>query len=265
MQVGFVVTERADISTASPDRDRRLAQDDRQSRKIAVEWSEYIATPVRVVRSKSEWGRFVMWRKFAAAAAVLGCLAMPALASPDSAKSRYMRVFGTTPPPYGFVQFCQSHAHECNDTTTSSERFSATPDRLAQLDRINRMVNAAITPATDAEIFGVNEFWTMPVRRGDCEDYVIMKRRVLIEQGWPPSALLITVVLDEVGDGHAVLTVRTSQGDFILDNKVDDVKPWKETPYTFLMRQSYLNARVWMALDPSVGQGAHHSSVTATN
>lgn len=190
---------------------------------------------------------------------------MPALAASDASKSRYMRVFGTTPPPYGFVQFCQSNSAECADTTTSSRRFIATPDRLAQLDRINRLVNTAIAPATDREIFGVNEFWTMPTTRGDCEDYAIMKRRMLIENGWPPSSLLLTVVLDEIGDGHAVLTVRTAQGDFVLDNKVDDVKPWTETPYTFLMRQSYLNAQVWMALDPSVGVGSHHSSITATN
>lgn len=255
----------AHISTALPDRDRRLAQHGGQSYKRDVVYRRSSVAVVSVARVCTEWGCLVMWRKIAAAAAVLCCLAMPALATSDAAKSRYMRVFGTTPPPYGFVQFCQSNAAECADTTTSSQRFLATPDRLAQLDRINRLVNTAIAPATDAEIFGVSEHWTMPVTHGDCEDYAILKRRLLIERGWPASALLLTVVLDEVGDGHAVLTVRTAQGDFVLDNKVDDVKPWTETPYTFLMRQSYLNARVWMALDPSVGPGSHRSSITATN
>ena len=71
-----------------------------------------------------------------------------------------------------------------------------------------------------------------------------------MELGWPASALLITVVRDERGEGHAVLTARTAQGDFILDNKTDEIKVWHRTRYDFVMRQSYLNPRVWMSLDP---------------
>ena len=51
-----------------------------------------------------------------------------------------------------------------------------------------------------------------------------------------------------------MLTARTMQGDFILDNKVDEVKVWNRTPYEFVMRQSYLNTRIWMSLDPQRGQ-----------
>jgi len=43
------------------------------------------------------------------------------------------------------------------------------------------------------------------------------------------------------------------QGDFILDNKAEDVRLWNETPYQFVMRQSYLNPRVWVALDTRQG------------
>ena len=186
-----------------------------------------------------------------AAAAAFGFLWSPAQAS-DKPAPQFMRVFGTAPPPYGFVEYCRSNLSECGPGEPARRRYSATPDRLAELDRVNRLINRRIAPATDEEIFGVKEYWTMPSRRGDCEDYVLLKRRTLIERGWPANALLITVVRDEVGDGHAVLTVRTAQGDFILDNKVDEVRVWHETPYRYLMRQSYLNARVWMALDPAV-------------
>ena len=78
---------------------------------------------------------------------------------------------------------------------------------------------------------------------------------MLIERGWPQSALLLTVVRDERGDGHAVLTARTAQGDFILDNKIAEVRPWNKTPYEFVMRQSYLNPRVWVSLDPLQAPG----------
>lgn len=161
-----------------------------------------------------------------------------------------MRVHGQSLPPYGFVQFCQLHRRHCQPGLTTTERFDANPARLAQLDIVNRKINAAVQPATDQAVYGIEEFWTFPGKRGDCEDYVVLKRKVLMEMGWPASALLITVVQDEQGEGHAVLTVRTAQGDFILDNKVGDVRLWNQTPYNYIMRQSYLNPRVWVSLDP---------------
>ncbi|KAB2913173.1 MAG: transglutaminase-like cysteine peptidase [Hyphomicrobiaceae bacterium] len=162
----------------------------------------------------------------------------------------YMRVFGVTQPPYGFVQFCERMPEHCRPGAPEEQRFSASPARLAELDAVNRAVNHQIEPATDLEIYGQTEYWTIPVTRGDCEDYALLKRRRLIARGWPESSLLMTVVRDEKGEGHALLTARTAQGDFILDNKVDEVKVWHRTGYEFVMRQSYLNPRIWMSLDP---------------
>ena len=95
-----------------------------------------------------------------------------------------------------------------------------------------------------------------PTTRGDCEDYALLKRKRLIARGWPESSLLMTVVRDEKGEGHAVLTARTLQGDFILDNKVDEVKVWHRTRYDYVMRQSYLNVQIWMSLDPAEGSNS---------
>ena len=39
-----------------------------------------------------------------------------------------------------------------------------------------------------------------------CEDYALLKRHELMQLGWPSSALLMTVVMDESFEGHAVLT-----------------------------------------------------------
>jgi predicted transglutaminase-like cysteine proteinase len=164
--------------------------------------------------------------------------------------SPYMRVFAVTQPPYGFVHMCERLPEECRQGPLEEQRFSATPDRLTELDSINRAVNREIAPATDMEIYGVPEHWTIPTARGDCEDYALLKRKRLLARGWPASALLMTVVRDEKGEGHAVLTARTVQGDFILDNKVEEVKSWNRTRYEFMMRQSYLNPLIWMSLDP---------------
>lgn len=165
--------------------------------------------------------------------------------------SPYLRVFGVTPPPYGHVDFCMRDPAECADGILEETRRSATPAALAELDRVNRQVNAEIKPMTDRKQYGIEDYWTLPESgKGDCEDYALLKRQRLIRAGWPVGALLMTVVFDEKGEGHAILTARTAEGDYILDNKTDVLKLWSKTPYHFVMRQSYLNARVWMSLDP---------------
>lgn len=170
----------------------------------------------------------------------------------QDATSPYLRVFGVTPPPYGHVDFCMRDPAECGDGVLEETRRAGTPAALAELDRINRQVNAEIRPVTDMVQYGVEDYWTLPRSgKGDCEDYALLKRQRLIRAGWPVSSLLMTVVFDEKKEGHAVLTARTADGDYVLDNKTDTLKLWSKTPYHFVMRQSYLNARVWMSLDPT--------------
>jgi predicted transglutaminase-like cysteine proteinase len=172
-------------------------------------------------------------------------------APPPADSQRFMRVYGTALPPYAFVEFCQRLPEYCSaDGAVSDTRLEGTSARLKQLDEINRHVNRVIKPATDMELYGVPDYWTIPTDKGDCEDYALLKRKILIEKGWPISSLLMTVVRDEKGEGHAILTARLSTGDYVLDNKVDDMKLWSQTPYQYVMRQSYLNPRVWMSLDP---------------
>ncbi|MDX2157613.1 MAG: transglutaminase-like cysteine peptidase [Hyphomicrobiaceae bacterium] len=172
-----------------------------------------------------------------------------ALAAPMSAPSPYMRVHRATLPPYGYLRFCAGFPSECVPAPLKDARIEATPSRLAELDLVNRHVNRTVEPATDQEIYGEMERWTLPGKRGDCEDYALLKRHLLMKRGWPASALLMTVVRDEKGEGHAVLTARTSKGDYILDNKADDMRRWHETPYAFVMRQSYINPNVWLSLE----------------
>jgi predicted transglutaminase-like cysteine proteinase len=71
---------------------------------------------------------------------------------------------------------------------------------------------------------------------------------MLIQAGWPREALLITVVRDKKGEGHAVLTVKTDKGDFILDNQEEEILLWSETGYRYVKRQSQINPNVWVSL-----------------
>jgi predicted transglutaminase-like cysteine proteinase len=174
--------------------------------------------------------------------------------NPSSMQERgspYLRVFGVTQPPYGFVDFCNREPTECREGTLEDGRRAGHAAEIAELDRINRKINKEIEPVSDMDNYGVTEYWALPKNgKGDCEDYALLKRQILMRAGWPASALLLTVVLDEKGEGHAILTARTVAGDFVLDNKTDDMKLWHKTPYRFIMRQSYLNPRLWMSLDP---------------
>ncbi|MBL0917014.1 MAG: transglutaminase-like cysteine peptidase, partial [Sphingopyxis sp.] len=48
---------------------------------------------------------------------------------------------------------------------------------------------------------------------------------------------------------HAVLTMRSSLGDFVLDNLDGRVLRWTETDYTYLKRQSTLHTGVWVTVN----------------
>jgi len=161
-----------------------------------------------------------------------------------------MKVGEPTRPPIGWVEFCIEYKPEC-DTKPSAPRdivFSA--KMWNDLVKVNDWVNRTVKPLTDLEHWGVVERWNYAEDGyGDCEDYVLLKRRLLMQAGWPREALLITVVRDKKGDGHAVLTVKTTRGEFILDNQVDEILAWNETGYRFVKRQSQSDPNEWVSLE----------------
>lgn len=169
----------------------------------------------------------------------------------------FMAKAGSTTRPAGHHEFCKENRGECQIKTRSDARVHLTPERWNQLVAVNSGVNTAITPVTDEELFGHEEVWTYPTTKGDCEDFVLLKRRELISRGWPIGSLLVTVVRQRNGDGHAVLTVLTDRGDLVLDNLESDVKVWSETEYRYIKRQSEFDTGRWVAIDdmrtPSVG------------
>lgn len=159
-----------------------------------------------------------------------------------------MTTDGATNPPVGHYEFCRSQPQECRSNAGSAAPAALTRDGWKKILEVNYDVNQAVTPMTDREIYGVEERWTYPDKVGDCEDYVLLKRKLLMQAGFSPSDLLITVVLQPNGEGHAVLTVRTDRGDFVLDNMRNKVLLWSETEYTYLKRQSNENAGRWVKL-----------------
>jgi len=186
-----------------------------------------------------------------AAAVIAAALVVPP-ANAASERALFVSVGPAARAPIGWIEFCSEYVRECNTTALEARDVVLSSKTWKDLVRINRWVNDTIKPITDLEHWGVVERWSYPDDGyGDCEDYVLLKRRMLMQAGWPRQALLITVVRDRKGDGHAVLTVKTDKGEFILDNQVEDILPWSDTGYRFVKRQSQNDPNVWVALgDP---------------
>ena len=237
-------------------------------------WLESLA-PIAVFRSpenQAKPGRFTLVR-IAGASALAGLIAL-GLAGSSAAGDRtgartataslssesmtlaapYNAEAGRAKVPLGCTGFCERYGNGCGQEDGRTEQIVFEGATRNLILRVNAGVNGAISAATDKLQWCLEERWDFgETGVGDCEDYVLLKHRWLVSAGLPRQALLVTVVTDLAGDGHAVLTVHTDRGDFILDNTRDDVKLWRETPYGFVKRPSRFAAGEWVSLN---GPGA---------
>ena len=188
----------------------------------------------------------------AAGYALAGITVLAAQFALASERPVFISIGAEARPPIGWVQFCNDNPRDCETDRSMARDVVLTAKAWSDLVRINRTVNDSIKPVTDLEHWGVVERWDYPSDGyGDCEDYVLLKRQMLMKAGWPGSALLVTVVRDKKGDGHAVLTVKTDRGEFVLDNQNESVLHWTNSGYSFVKRQSQTNPNAWVALgDP---------------
>ncbi|MEV4609863.1 transglutaminase-like cysteine peptidase [Neorhizobium sp. LMR1-1-1.1] len=141
--------------------------------------------------------------------------------------------------PFAFVRFCKDNRSNC-DVGRGDAEVTLTPTLRAELLRINSTVNRTIVPKNDDD-----DVWAQDVTAGDCEDFALTKRHQLIKAGWPTRSLRIAVAKTRAGEGHAVLVVRTSEGDLVLDNRTSAVRTWNQTDLNWIKIQSGDNPRLW--------------------
>ena len=187
-----------------------------------------------------------------AIAVIAASLAPTATAQAATPSATFATVGDETAIPYGWVDFCSRQPQECAQEALPAEDLVLTPKTWKLLRAVTKRVNAAIEPVSNLDHWGtLADHWDYPVDgKGDCKIYALEKRRQLIAAGVPRQALLMTIVRDHDNMGHAILTVRTDRGDFILDNLTDAVLPWAETGYRFVKRQSQEDPNVWLSLAP---------------
>jgi predicted transglutaminase-like cysteine proteinase len=207
------------------------------------------------------WGsKTMLARGVVASAIALAALAAPVVSNADE-RPLFVSTGEAAKPPIGWIEFCIEYEPECKTKPTQPRDVVLTTPAWRDLERVNLFVNTHVKPMTDMEHWGVVERWNYPDEGyGDCEDYVLQKRRLLMAAGWPREALLITVVRDKRGDGHAILTVKTDKGEFILDNQNDQILLWSDTGYRFVKRQSQSDQNLWVSLGDPRGTPATATS-----
>jgi predicted transglutaminase-like cysteine proteinase len=206
-------------------------------------------------------GTKTLLKRGACAAIALWALVGSPTGSRAEQRPMFIDIGGVARPPIGWVEFCVEYDPECKTKPSVPRDVVLSTQAWGDLQRINQWVNTHVKPMTDMDHWGVVERWNYPDDGyGDCEDYALEKRKMLIQAGWPREALLMTVVRDKNGDGHAILTAKTDKGEYILDNQNNDVLLWSDTGYRFVKRQSQSDPNVWVSLGDSAPAPATASS-----
>lgn len=158
--------------------------------------------------------------------------------------------------------FTAANANQITMTSDPSDylRIDLDAATLQTVKRTNAYVNRVLISQTDQSKRHVNDYWEAPSLEGrptgDCEDFALAKRRLLIQNGIPAAALSLAVVKTRQGEDHAVLIVSTQQGDLVLDSLAYDVKPWQKAGYTWISRQGPDDNLTWVSLAPANKDGA---------
>ncbi|MBU1175686.1 MAG: transglutaminase-like cysteine peptidase [Alphaproteobacteria bacterium] len=138
----------------------------------------------------------------------------------------------TAGAPMGYLLMCLEHPNECKaggaSTVTASDKV------LSTIKKVNASVNSRIRPKADGKV----DIWSVNASAGDCEDFVLAKRKALIRAGIPAASLRIAAVKTRKGEGHAILIVNTSRGKIVLDNLTPTIKPLAQTGYRIVSVQS---------------------------
>lgn len=205
-----------------------------------------------------------------------GCATATAGIPNTPPQSSHMKTGSEVVPPFGYIGFCMRSPGECQKAPIKSlsdlmpdanfhqmdvlNQFAdhqpsvdlSSGKRWFELNRVNDFVNSSVWPLKDSAQYGRLEWWAYPTAKGgDCEDYALLKRKLLIGRGWPIGSLTLAVAKLWDGTGHAVLIVVTQQGEYVLDNQRGEILPWHAAPYAWIQRQSSHDPQKWVNLDPA--------------
>lgn len=152
--------------------------------------------------------------------------------------------------PAAFLDFCNRYPEDCLPPMKGISKVNLDAERMRELNTVNSDVNDTLFFNSD---LATTDVWDYPQDNiGDCEDFVIEKRKRLMDLGWPEDTLLITMVKKRIPNfagrkDHAVLTVRTAQGDYVLDNEIRSAVAWTTANrlFDYVMIQTQMDPKIW--------------------
>ncbi|QZA76974.1 transglutaminase-like cysteine peptidase [Deefgea tanakiae] len=139
-------------------------------------------------------------------------------------------------------------------------------DDMSKLKLVNDYFNERIMFVSDAQNWGVEDYWATPVEmlvkgRGDCEDFAIAKYFSLQALGVSESKMRITYV-QASGHGptnlaHMVLTYYPTPAavPLVLDNLIPEIRPAAQRP-DLTPVYGFNGQGLWLAKDRSSGNAA---------
>lgn len=197
-----------------------------------------LSTPVKTAFA----GAFIASMIFPAASNAAG----PAALGRDLQRNMSFLSEGTRSlAPFAHVRFCLNWPDQCTDNDGPALMMMDAAKRT-ELRNVNAYFNRTIRPVPDPP---GQDSWNVDVTEGDCDDYAVTKRKRLAELGWPAASLRIAVTRTASGEGHAVLVVRTSDGDLVLDNRSNTIRNWRQTDLQWIKIHSGSKPRLWFNLD----------------
>jgi predicted transglutaminase-like cysteine proteinase len=122
---------------------------------------------------------------------------------------------------------------------------------IDKLSFVNSSINRAIAYKKDSVVYGKLDYWAKPSeilerRAGDCEDFAILKMAALLHAGIPAQSMSLVVLQDRKrGFFHAVLSVSTGSGVFILDSLSNVVSRDSDLP-SYVPLYSFSTDRAWI-------------------
>jgi len=156
-------------------------------------------------------------------------------------------VFEEGPPtlaPFAFIEACNRYRQACRRKTGQS-RVALTEGLEQIVFAINERVNHDIVLSREPK---GRDDWKIDPPKGDCDDFAMTKRKLLMDQGIPPRAISLATGLTPEGVGHVVVVLRTKTGDLVLDNGDDWLKMPSETALQWQRIESEDNPRLWRKL-----------------
>ncbi|QOG21663.1 hypothetical protein FOM02_34575 [Bradyrhizobium sp. SEMIA] len=144
-----------------------------------------------------------------------------------------------TLPPVQFTAFCAKYPSDCNPRRARSGAGL----ELRKIQFANSIVNAQIAPSERSK-----NGWDLYPSEGDCGDYAVSKRHLLLSLGGSSSQLLLAEVRHRnSGEHHLILIVLYEGSVLALDNLYEYVLPFGDAvrQYQFLRIASPDNPNVW--------------------